>query len=282
LSLAKSDTGVLSVNGIPADQADLSAENGVVHCITGVLLPPCVSTTLFTRLQADKFSTMRSLVEAAGLVDILSEFRDNGLTLLAPNNDAFSSVPPALLNYLGSNVEVLKSVLTYHIIPENLASKDMSGDIQSWHGDPLSFLAGNVITVNGATIVAWDKLSINGFQHELNGVLIPPSLDLSGIDLDGSDTSTQSILQVISNSPNHTTLTAAVNSLTEAVSLLGDVNETLTLFAPDDAAFVSFNSMYNDTLTRFMTEAYSDHCKCYIFLDLKSFKFFRALIHSPF
>ena len=98
------------------DQSDLVASNGVVHMIDHVLVPesliglvtvlgsgltqaPTASLmgipTLVSSLP--ELSTLVSLLNAAGLVDLLSSWQ---LTVFAPTNDAFAKLPEALVSFL--------------------------------------------------------------------------------------------------------------------------------------------------------------------------------------
>lgn len=60
-----------------------------------------------------QLSTLVELVKAAGLVEALSGA--GPLTVYAPTNDAFSKIPAELLTVIGSDTELLTSVLTYHV-----------------------------------------------------------------------------------------------------------------------------------------------------------------------
>lgn len=59
----------------------------------------------------EDFSTLVSLVQAAGLVDALAG--EGPLTVFAPTNDAFAKLPQAVVDFLLANPEVLTQVLTY-------------------------------------------------------------------------------------------------------------------------------------------------------------------------
>ncbi|MFN3886718.1 MAG: fasciclin domain-containing protein [Aquabacterium sp.] len=60
-----------------------------------------------------ELSTLVNLVQAANLVGPLSG--KGPLTVFAPTNDAFAKVPAPLLGLIGSDVNLLTSVLTYHV-----------------------------------------------------------------------------------------------------------------------------------------------------------------------
>jgi len=81
----------------------------------------CRSTSLTTfngtlveaAVATPELSTLVTLVQAANLVGPLSG--KGPFTVFAPTNAAFEKVPTPLLNLLGSNVDLLTGVLTYHV-----------------------------------------------------------------------------------------------------------------------------------------------------------------------
>lgn len=60
-----------------------------------------------------ELSTLVSLVQAANLLGPLSA--KGQLTVFAPTNAAFTKVPAPLLDLIGSDANLLTSVLTYHV-----------------------------------------------------------------------------------------------------------------------------------------------------------------------
>ena len=59
-------------------------------------------------------STLVTAVTEAGLVDTLNS--DGPFTIFAPTNDAFAAIPPADLEAVLADTELLTSILTYHVI----------------------------------------------------------------------------------------------------------------------------------------------------------------------
>jgi uncharacterized surface protein with fasciclin (FAS1) repeats len=128
-----------------------------------------------------RFTTLLAAVEAAGLVDALSEAE--GVTLLAPTNDAFD----AALAYLGlsagellADTETLTQVLLYHIVDSRLQLRDLTAgpEATTLQGDSVQFaLDAGVLSVNGTTISDVDNLASNNVVvHVLEGVLLPPAI----------------------------------------------------------------------------------------------------------
>jgi uncharacterized surface protein with fasciclin (FAS1) repeats len=106
-----------SVAGTLLDPVDTPATNGILQVIDNVLLPQFVQQTLADVLMAnpDRFSTLLRLIKAAGLEDQLRKIQ--GVTLLAPNNNA---IPPETEQFLlmPGNNKTLVDVLLYHVIDQ--------------------------------------------------------------------------------------------------------------------------------------------------------------------
>lgn len=134
---------------------------------------------LLTEDADGRFTTLLAAVEAAGLVDALSG--EGPLTLLAPTNDAIT----ASLDYLGltaedllADTDLLTSILTYHVIPEEYFFRELVGgpSLETLQGSPVQFnLEGGAFTVNGLALLDVDNVASNGVVHVLeDGVLLPP------------------------------------------------------------------------------------------------------------
>jgi len=127
-----------------------------------------------------RFTTLLAAVEAVGLTETLSG--EGPFTLLAPTNNAFA----AALDYLGLEVdelladtEMLTAVLTYHVLPERLFFRQLTGGptVETVQGDTVTFnLTDGVFTVEGANIRDVDNVASNGVMHVLNSVILPPAI----------------------------------------------------------------------------------------------------------
>merc|ERR1712048_1428875 len=118
--------------------ADNLATNGVAHIIDGVLLPPAANVEL---TEADgpeptvnivelaqsvpDLSTLVAAVVAGDLAETLSS--PGPFTVFAPTNDAFGKLPEGTVDTLlmPENKAQLVDILTYHVLPEQVLSKDL-------------------------------------------------------------------------------------------------------------------------------------------------------------
>ena len=127
-------------------------------------------------------STFVTALQASDLVINLEG--DRILTVFAPTNDAFAALPAGLLDklLLPENKDLLVRILTYHLVQGGLLSVDVvPGEIGSSEGTTLTLDTANGVTVNGASVVQADLEASNGVIHVIDEVLVPASLDLSGL-----------------------------------------------------------------------------------------------------
>jgi transforming growth factor-beta-induced protein len=152
--------------------ADVDVNNGVIHVIDKVLLPP---TVVGQALNNDSFSILVQAVVKANLVDALN---GNGpFTIFAPTNAAFE----ALFSTLGISgiseltAEQLTPILTYHVVSGNVLSTQLSeGAVPTLNGESLSVSLSPAPEINGtAKIVATDVQASNGVIHVIDNVLLP-------------------------------------------------------------------------------------------------------------
>jgi uncharacterized surface protein with fasciclin (FAS1) repeats len=121
-------------------------------------------------------STLVSAVMEAGLADTLNG--EGPFTIFAPTNDAFAALPPADLQAVLADKDLLTSILTYHVVAgESLTASDLAsaGEATTVEGDPLMF-GSDGTTVNGAHVVCSDVTTANATVHIIDAVLMPPAM----------------------------------------------------------------------------------------------------------
>lgn len=126
------------------------------------------------------FTTLVAALTAAGLVETLQGA--GPFTVFAPNDDAFAALPAGLLEKLlmPENIDVLKSILTYHVVAGMVMSTDvMAGDAPTVEGSTVKLGTSYGVQVNEATVVLADVAASNGVIHVIDKVLVPPTVDLS-------------------------------------------------------------------------------------------------------
>jgi uncharacterized surface protein with fasciclin (FAS1) repeats len=120
-------------------------------------------------------STLVEAVSAAGLVETLEE--PGPYTVFAPTNEAFEALGGTLDTLLEPENEAeLAEVLTYHVVPGELTSSDLSDGqkLKTVQGSTLEVqIADGDVTVNGAKVATPDVEASNGVVHVIDEVLIP-------------------------------------------------------------------------------------------------------------
>ena len=134
--------------------------------------------TLWQILESNpELSTLKAAVEAAGLVETLEG--ETALTLFAPNNAAFEALPEGVWDELLANPELLLGALTYHALAGAQTTVELvSGDYETLNGASVTVVAGEVMLVNDAEVIAADQLASNGVAHVIDAVLLldPPQI----------------------------------------------------------------------------------------------------------
>lgn len=127
------------------------------------------------------FGTLVAAVQAADLVDALSA--EGPLTVFAPTDDAFAALPDGLVDclLLPENKETLSTILTYHVVDGKVMSTDLTdGDVGTLQGEDITVDLTDGVTLNGTvTVTAADIEASNGVIHVIDGVLVPPTVDVA-------------------------------------------------------------------------------------------------------
>jgi uncharacterized surface protein with fasciclin (FAS1) repeats len=130
-----------------------------------------------TAVAAGSFNTLVAAVKAADLVSVLKS--DGPFTVFAPTDDAFAKLPAGTVEMLlkPENKAQLVAILTYHVVPGKVMSKDLAGkklNAATVEGQTLAVDAtGAGVMINNATVVGADVMAKNGVIHVIDTVLLP-------------------------------------------------------------------------------------------------------------
>jgi len=154
------------INNAKVTVADIEADNGVVHVIDAVLLPP---VTVFDIInESANHQTLEVTIKQAGLDEALQG--KGPFTVFAPTDRAFAAIPVAELSGLINN---LSEFLLYHVVSGKVMSSELSGGqiIESLSGKDLSvFFSENDIYINGSKVIVADIETDNGVVHVIDAV----------------------------------------------------------------------------------------------------------------
>lgn len=132
------------------------------------------ATVVAVAARTPELSTFYKLVQQAGLSASLEG--SGPVTVFAPTDEAFKAVPAATLDKLSKDPELLKSVLTYHIVPKALKSADITANssLNTLNGAPIAASrAGDFVTLDEALVTKADLVAGNGVVHVVDRVLMP-------------------------------------------------------------------------------------------------------------
>ncbi|MEJ4087554.1 fasciclin domain-containing protein [Galbibacter orientalis] len=235
---------IMDATDTPANvvAADVQAGNGVIHAIDKVLLPQTIVDAMnptiagFVAMNND-YSSLLAAVQKADLVETLNA-EDAGLTVFAPNNEAFAT-------FLSDNgfasleevpTDVLKQVLLNHVIEGEV----MSGDLTTMYGntmatntdgDNLSLYINTEsgVMLNGVSTVTTADVEVsNGVIHAVDAVIGLPT-----------------IVTFATADPNFSSLVGALTAdgQPDFVSILsGTTDAPFTVFAPLNSAFEALSA----------------------------------------
>src|SRR5581483_9945722 len=127
-----------------------------------------------TAVDAAQFKTLAAALEAAGLIDALKG--TGPFTVFAPTDDAFAKLPAGTVENLlkPENKKQLVSILTYHVVPGKVMSKDLAGKktmAKTVEGSEVSIDATNGVKVDNANVVKADIETSNGVIHVIDAVI---------------------------------------------------------------------------------------------------------------
>lgn len=232
--------------------ADISASNGVIHKIDGVLgLPDIVDFAIAN-------PELQSLVTALGAADggLVSVLQGDGpFTVLAPNNDAFASFLGD--TPLGSvDTAVLSQILLNHVIGASVTASDLVEGGAGYTNTSATGAGGNAMSLyyntsdsvrfNGVSSVlegGADIVATNGIIHAVDTVIDIPT-----------------VVTFATANPNFSTLVSALTDLTpgtDFASILSrtengspadGINPDFTVFAPTNDAFDALDAIPGETV----------------------------------
>lgn len=230
------DEGLL-INLSKVTTTNVLADNGVIHIIDKVMLPPAemgepTMNIVETAVDAGNFTTLVDALVAAGLDDDLAN-EDATFTVFAPTDAAFAMIPEDVLAAIVADIDVLTEILTQHVVAgaavDSVTAFTLNGtSVETLSGNDISIeIVNGMLQVGGATVSMFDIYTTNGVIHVIDSVIV------GDVEL---PVPPMSIIDVAASNPDFSTLAAAIDAanLTET---LDNLDTTFTVFAPTNAAF---------------------------------------------
>jgi uncharacterized surface protein with fasciclin (FAS1) repeats len=131
------------------------------------------------KMKLSKYFTVGILIAAAKAAGLVEALKGEGpLTVFAPTDEAFAKLPVGTVESLlkPENNDKLKNILLYHVVAgkveaETAVTLDSAMTLQ---GTSFSIiLDGDVLKVDGASVVTTDVEASNGVIHIIDSVILP-------------------------------------------------------------------------------------------------------------
>jgi transforming growth factor-beta-induced protein len=222
------DGSTVTVNAIEVSLADVAADNGVIHVVGQVLLPPglVLPPSIVEIATSGAYPTLVAALGAADLVATLSG--EGPFTVFAPTEDAFAKLPIGALQFLLRNPDILKEILLYHVVLGSVLSSDLAdGEVQTLLPDASVTVSidGATVKIDDATVVGADNIALNGVVHVIDTVLFPAGFEAP-----------LTLVEIATGGVFPTLVAALVAA--DLVDALSGANP-LTVFAPNEDAFAA-------------------------------------------
>lgn len=249
VGLSLSD-GSLLINNVTVTSTDIVANNGIIHVIDAVLLPPedmaePTMNIIDTAVANGNFTTLVTALQTTNLDTILGD-ESNTFTVFAPTDEAFSLIDEKTMSTLLANPDVLSSILLQHVVSgakvNAVTAFTLNGtsvETSSMAMQPIMInTMTDMLTFGGANVVIKDIHTTNGIIHIIDAVVI------GEVEIPAH----MSLVEVAADNGNFTTLASTLQS-TGLDSVLSDLDNNYTVFAPTDAAFEKLPAGTLESLT---------------------------------
>jgi uncharacterized surface protein with fasciclin (FAS1) repeats len=151
---AQHPSGPASVTGMAADPVATAASNN-----------PMLST--LTAALSGKLNPNVNLVDT---------LNSGQYTVFAPTNAAFDKLPASTIDELKTNADMLKSILTYHVVQGQESPNTVDGMHKTLQGADVNVTGqGNGLKVADAGLVCGGVHTANATVYMIDTVLTPPS-----------------------------------------------------------------------------------------------------------
>ncbi len=164
--------------------SDIETENGIIHIVDAVLLPPINSLitadkgspgqTLDEVLAAEgRFTTFLALAESAGLTEALADLGQTH-TVFVPTDAAYEKLSEELMADMQADPETF---ISYLLVNDLLGINQIANDdyIPTVEGRPLvvTINEDSQVQLNGQPLTEFNIVAANGVIHVVDGVPTP-------------------------------------------------------------------------------------------------------------
>jgi uncharacterized surface protein with fasciclin (FAS1) repeats len=110
-------------------------------------------------------------------VNLVDTLNGDEFTVFAPVDDAFAKIDAATIEVLKTDSDLLTSILTYHVVPGQIAPDDIDGMQTTVNGATIEVTgSGDEIMVNGqSAVICGGVMTANATVYLIDTVLMPPA-----------------------------------------------------------------------------------------------------------
>ena len=182
-------TVTITANGVFIDNAlvtvaDQVADNGVVHIIDAVLLPPTPNTVYDVVVGSTNHTTLKTAIDACSLDVVLSG--PGPFTLFAPTDAAFNLLPAGTVTALLNDIPQLTDILLHHVISDSIMSSTLTNgqtETTLLGTDVTVTITANGVFIDNALVTVADQIADNGVVHIIDAVLLPNSTAVAEFEI---------------------------------------------------------------------------------------------------
>ena len=109
-------------------------------------------------------------------VNLVDTLNGDEFTVFAPVDDAFAKLPAKTVKSLSEpkNADTLSTVLTYHVVPGQIAPDQITGTQTTVQGDKVEVTGeGDNLKVNDANVICGGVQTVNATVYLIDSVLMP-------------------------------------------------------------------------------------------------------------
>lgn len=112
-------------------------------------------------------------------VDLVDTLNGSEFTVFAPVDEAFAKIDAGTIDTLKTDSELLSSILTYHVVPGQVAPDKIAGTHTTVQGATLEVTGeGDELMVNGnSSVICGGVKTANATVYLVDTVLMPPAED---------------------------------------------------------------------------------------------------------
>ena len=161
-------------------QPNVDANNGIIHAVDTVLLPPADAATPTETIYqvaggSVDFTTLVKALDATGLNNTLNAAGD--YTVFAPTNAAFDALGAGVVdNLIATDLPTLEKILLKHVVAgsvDSVTAFTLNGmDVKTVNGETVNIaIDSGKFTVDGAQVTTFDIVTTNGVIHVIDAVI---------------------------------------------------------------------------------------------------------------